>query len=77
MLAASRADAERRQNEDTRKISAWAAIGIVPTIVAGFFGMNRGGIPLAEHRFGFVAVCAVTLLACVFSTASSKHSGWL
>ena len=42
-----------QQNEDTRKISAWAAIGIVPTIVAGLFGMNLGGIPLAEHSLGF------------------------
>ena len=34
-----------RQNEDTRRISAWVAIGVIPTIVAGLFGMNLGGIP--------------------------------
>jgi magnesium transporter len=77
VLAASRAEAERRQNEDTRKISAWAAIGILPTIVAGFFGMNLGGIPLAEHRFGFAAVCVVTLLACVLLYRLFKRSRWL
>ena len=63
----------RQQNEDTRKISAWAAIGIVPTIVAGLFGMNLGGIPLADHWLGFAvdqrAHASRLLLA---STASSS-----
>ena len=44
-LTASRAEADRQQNEDTRRISAWVAIGVVPTIIAGLFGMNLGGIP--------------------------------
>ena len=44
-LTASRTEASLRQNEDTRKISAWVAIGVVPTVVAGLFGMNLGGIP--------------------------------
>lgn len=76
-LTASRAEADRQQNEDTRKISAWAAIGIVPTIVAGFFGMNLGGIPLAEHRIGFALVCALTLLSCLGLYRLFKHTGWL
>ncbi len=52
-LTASRTEASLRQNEDTRKISAWVAIGVIPTIVAGLFGMNLSGIPLAEHWSGF------------------------
>ncbi len=77
VLAASRAEGERQQNEDTRKISAWAAIGILPTIVAGFFGMNLGGIPLAQHQLGFALVCVVTLVACLVLYRLFKHSGWL
>jgi len=76
-LMASRAEAERQQNEDTRKISAWAAIGIVPTIVAGFFGMNLGGIPLAEHPLGFLVVSALTLATCFCLWRLFKHTGWL
>jgi magnesium transporter len=76
-LMASRAEAERQQNEDTRKISAWAAIGIVPTIVAGFFGMNLGGIPLASHPLGFVTVCILTLGACFGLWRLFKRTGWL
>jgi magnesium transporter len=76
-LMVSRAEAERQQNEDTRKISAWAAIGIVPTIVAGFFGMNLGGIPLAEHPLGFALVSAMTLAICFALWRLFKHTGWL
>ena len=74
---ASRAEAERQQNEDTRKISAWAAIGIVPTIVAGFFGMNLGGIPLGSHPLGFVVVCGLTLTCCFGLYRLFKRTGWL
>jgi magnesium transporter len=76
-LQASRAEAERQQNEDTRKISAWAAIGIVPTIVAGLFGMNLGGIPLAEHWTGFAVVSGLTLLICLGLYKQFKKTGWL
>ena len=34
-----------RQNEDMRKISAWAAIGLVPTAIAGVYGMNFDQMP--------------------------------
>ena len=76
-LTASRAEADRRQMEDTRKISAWAAIGIVPTIVAGLFGMNLGGIPLADHWTGFAVITALTLLICVALYRRFKRIDWL
>ncbi|MET0147107.1 MAG: magnesium and cobalt transport protein CorA [Ilumatobacteraceae bacterium] len=76
-LTASRAEADRQQNEDTRKISAWAAIGIFPTIIAGLFGMNLGGIPLAEHWTGFAVVSLLTLVVCVGLYARFKHTNWL
>jgi len=76
-LTASRAEAERQQNEDTRKISAWAAIGIVPTIIAGFFGMNLGGIPLGSHPLGFAIVSGLTLASCLGLYRLFKRSGWL
>ena len=76
-LQASRAEAERQQSEDTRKISAWAAIGIVPTVIAGLFGMNLGGIPLAEHWLGFVTITGLTVLTCYLLYRRFKKTGWL
>ena len=34
-----------QQNEDMRKISAWAAIALVPTAIAGIYGMNFDNMP--------------------------------
>ncbi len=37
-----------RQNEDTRRISAWVAIIAVPTAIAGIYGMNFKHMPEAR-----------------------------
>ena len=64
-LTASRTEASLRQNEDTRRISAWVAIGVIPTVIAGLFGMNLGGIPGGAHGLGFVIVVLLNILLCV------------
>ena len=76
-LTASRTEASIRQNEDTRRISAWAALLVVPTLVSGMFGMNLGGIPLAEHWLGFSLVCAATVVVCVLLYRKFKDADWL
>ena len=76
-LTASRTEASIRQNEDTRKISAWAALLVIPTLVSGMFGMNLGGIPLADHWIGFGLVTSVTLLLCWFLYRRFKRADWL
>jgi magnesium transporter len=76
-LAASFTQASLRQNEDTRRISAWVAIGVIPTIVAGLFGMNLGGIPGADHPAGFAAVTALTALVCYVLYRKFKDAEWL
>ena len=63
-LTASRTEASLRQNEDTRRISAWVAIGVIPTVIAGLFGMNLGGIPGGDHVLGFVVVVAAQRRRC-------------
>jgi len=76
-LTASRAQADRQQNEDTRRISAWVAIGVVPTIIAGLFGMNLGGIPGSDHLLGFGIVSAITLGICLYLYLRFKKADWL
>jgi zinc transporter len=34
-------------------------------LVAGLFGMNVGGMPLAEHRHGFLIVVALLLIVTI------------
>ena len=54
-----------RQNEDMRKISAWAAIALVPTAIAGIYGMNFQYMPELSWRYGYPAVLVTIVVVCV------------
>jgi magnesium transporter len=41
------------QNEEVKKISAWAAIGFAPTIVASIYGMNFRHMPELHWYYGY------------------------
>ena len=66
-----------RQNEDMRKISAWAAIALVPTAIAGIYGMNFEHMPELEWRYGYFVVLAVIATACLVLQRTFKRNGWL
>jgi magnesium transporter len=51
-----------RQNDDMRKISAWAAIIAVPTLIAGIYGMNFQHMPELNWRIGY-PLAVFTMLA--------------
>ncbi len=42
-----------QQNDDMRKISAGAAIIVVPTLVAGVYGMNFDNMPELHWHYGY------------------------
>jgi magnesium transporter len=65
------------QNDTAKKFAAWAAIIAVPTMVAGFYGMNFKFMPELEWRFGYPLVVAFTLLVCVVVYYFFRKSGWL
>mgnify|MGYP003404978769 CR=1 FL=1 len=54
--------------------SAWAALLVVPTVVAGMFGMNLGGIPGNDHCLGFVTVTTLTSVV-TFTSAEVPEDG--
>ncbi|WP_225755323.1 magnesium and cobalt transport protein CorA [Actinotalea sp. Marseille-Q4924] len=66
-----------RQNEDMRKISAWAAIALVPTAVAGIYGMNFEHMPELESRYGYFVVLGVIGVICFTLYRAFRHNGWL
>ncbi len=66
-----------RQNEDVRKISAWAAIALVPTAIAGIYGMNFEHMPELEWRYGYPLVLCVIALACVVLYRLFRRNRWL
>lgn len=66
-----------QQNEDMRKISAGAALVLVPTLIAGVYGMNFDHMPelhwLLGYPFALVLMAGVSLYLYV----RFKKSGWL
>lgn len=65
------------QNEDMRKITAWAAIIAVPTMVCGVYGMNFSHMPELRWTYGYPLVLAVMATACVLIHRSFRRNGWL
>ncbi|MYT75962.1 magnesium and cobalt transport protein CorA [Streptomyces sp. cg28] len=77
ILQANLAQASVAQNEDMRKITSWAAIVAVPTMVCGVYGMNFDHMPELHWRFGYPLVLAVTVVACFTIHRTLKRNGWL
>ncbi|HWJ43576.1 MAG TPA: magnesium/cobalt transporter CorA [Solirubrobacterales bacterium] len=76
-LEANLTQVSMRQNEDMRKISAWVAIAVVPTMVAGIYGMNFRHMPELEWRYGYPTVLGLILTICLFLYWRFKRAGWL
>jgi magnesium transporter len=66
-----------RQNEDMRKISAWVAIAVVPTAIAGIYGMNFQHMPELDWSFGYPAALLLMLTVCSTLFWRFKRAGWL
>ncbi|MGC5035738.1 MULTISPECIES: magnesium and cobalt transport protein CorA [unclassified Streptomyces] len=77
ILQAHLAQVTVAQNEDMRKITAWAAIIAVPTMVCGMYGMNFDHMPELHWRYGYGMVIGVISVACVSLYRMFRRSGWL
>jgi magnesium transporter len=66
-----------RQNDQTKKISAWAAILIVPTLIAGIYGMNFDYMPELHWTFGYPFALALIVSISVGLYAVFRHIKWL
>jgi len=66
-----------QQNDDARRISAWAALAAVPTLVAGIYGMNFAVMPELAWRYGYPVTLLVMLGICFALYRAFKRSGWL
>ncbi|MCX5344607.1 magnesium/cobalt transporter CorA [Streptomyces sp. R-74717] len=77
ILSAQLAQVGVRQNDDMRKISAWAAMAAVPTMVAGIYGMNFEHMPELRWVWAYPAVI-VLMGSVVFGLYRQfKRRGWL
>ena len=65
------------QNEDTRRLAAWAAIFAVPTAIAGIYGMNFEHMPELQWSLGYPVVLATIVGACGWLYLKFKQAHWL
>jgi len=66
-----------QQNVDMRKISAWVAIAVVPTAVAGIYGMNFDHMPELQWTWGYPVVLTVMLIICLTLYRIFRSNEWL
>jgi len=77
VLDADLAQVGVRQNEDQRRISAWAAIALVPTTVGAIYGMNFEHMPELSWRYGYPLALLVIVVVCASLYAGFRRNGWL
>ncbi|MFG2720810.1 magnesium and cobalt transport protein CorA [Streptomyces sp. NPDC048416] len=71
------AEAGFEQNEEIKKISAWAAILFAPTLVGTIYGMNFTEMPELRWAFGYPFAIALMGVVCAGLYLVFKRRGWL
>src|SRR5919201_2119570 len=65
------------QNEEIKKVSAWAAILFAPTLIASLYGMNFVNIPEYHSTFGYPYALGLMAGTCAVLYFLFKRAGWL
>jgi magnesium transporter len=69
--------ASNAQNEEVKKISAWAAILFAPTLIGTIYGMNFEHMPELDWRLGYPIALLLMAVTCITLYAVFKHRDWL
>ncbi|MGX6603998.1 magnesium transporter CorA family protein [Micromonosporaceae bacterium Da 78-11] len=70
-------EASYAQNEEVKKISAWAAIFFAPSLVAAVYGMNFDHMPELHWRVGYPFAIALMLASGMALHRIFKQRNWL
>ena len=65
------------QNEQTKKISSWAAIIFAPQLVGSIYGMNFDHMPELHWLWGYPFALALMLVVAVVLYVLFKRNDWL
>ncbi len=77
VLSAHLARISVQQNDDVRKISAWAALFLAPTLIASIYGMNFDQMPELHWTYGYPLVLGGMVALSYGLWRAFKRSGWL
>jgi len=65
------------QNEHMKRITAWAAMIAVPTMIAGVYGMNFTNIPELHWKYGYFVALGTMVVASLALFVGFRRSRWL
>jgi magnesium transporter len=66
-----------KQNDEVKKISAWAAIIFAPTLVGTIYGMNFDHMPELHWRLGYLMALLMMLAVALVLWGAFRRKGWL
>ncbi|TDD71560.1 magnesium and cobalt transport protein CorA [Jiangella aurantiaca] len=70
-------EASFEQNEELKKISAWAAILFAPTLVGTIYGMNFDNMPETHWAFGYPFALLLMAFVCAALFVIFRKKDWL
>jgi magnesium transporter len=70
-------EASNRQNEEVKKISAWAAILFAPSVVGTIYGMNFNRMPELQWQYGYPFALGLMVAVCSVLYLLFKRSHWI
>ena len=73
----SLSEASNIQNEEVKRISAWAAILFAPTLIGTIYGMNFEHMPELGWAHGYPLALSLMVLTCLTLYVVFKRRGWL
>jgi magnesium transporter len=77
LMSAATAKVDLQQSADQRRMAAWAALALVPTVIGSLYGMNFVFMPELEWRWGYPVVLVLTATILVLLYRNLRRAGWL
>jgi len=71
------AQAANRLNEAMKSMTAWAGIVLVPTLIAGIYGMNFDDMPELSWKLGYPMALGIMGGSAIGLYVYFKKRGWL
>ncbi len=77
LLDAHLAIVSNRMNDVMKKMSSWGALILVPSLIAGIYGMNFHNMLLQEHRWGYPVTMALMVAVTAGLYLFFRRRRWL
>ena len=76
-LEAQLSQVSNRLNQIMKQLTSWAAIILIPTLIAGIYGMNFVHMPELRWRYGYAYALGLMLLLGFLLYRAFKRRDWL